>query len=276
MQNLLQLFARYGSFIVFVLLEVICLYLIINYNKQQKEIYLNSSNILSGWITERTDQIARFWNLSEISDSLAMDNARLRTLLDKATFENLPTTDTIVDTVYTQEYMYTPARVVGNSIILWDNHLTINKGSKDGIRQGMGLITERGVVGIVSNVTEDFAQCVSILNGKVRVSATHKKSGQFGTLLWRGEDPRKITLKDVPKYAEIEIGDSIVTNRFSSIFPDGISVGTIDTFWVERGTNFYNIELNLTEDISKIRYVYVVHYLFKNQQLEAEGIVEDE
>lgn len=276
MQNLLQLFARYGSFIVFVLLEVICLYLIVNYNKQQREIFLNSSSILTGWITDKTDQVTRFWNLSQISDSLAMDNARLRTLLDKATYENLPLTDKIIDTIYQQEYEYTPARVVGNSIILWDNHLTINKGTKHGVRKGMGLITERGVVGIVSNVTENFAQCVSILNGKVRISATHKKSGQFGTLLWRGEDPRKITLKDVPKYAEIERGDSIVTNRFSSIFPDGISVGTIDTFWVERGTNFYNIELSLTEDISKIRYVYVVNYLLKNQQIEAEGKKSDE
>lgn len=271
MQNLLQLFARYGSFIIFVILEVICLYLIVNYNKQQREIFLNSSSILTGWITDKTDQFTRFWNLSQISDSLAMDNARLRTLLDKATYENLPQADKIIDTIYLQEYEYIPARVVGNSIILWDNHLTINKGTKHGIRKGMGLITERGVVGIVSNVTENFAQCVSILNGKVRISATHKKSGQFGTLLWKGEDPRKITLKDVPKYAEIEKGDSIVTNRFSSIFPDGIPVGTIDTFWVERGTNFYNIELSMTEDLSKIRYVYVINYLLKNQQLEAEG-----
>ncbi len=270
MQNLLQLIARYGAFILFILLEILCLYLIVNFNRSQREIYLNSSGLFSAWITRQTDQVSRFWNLSEVADSLARDNARLRADLDKALYTPLSARDTIRDTSYRQEYHYVACRIINNSIHLWDNKFTLDCGSRDGVRKGMGVISDDGVVGVIQNVSEHFSQGVSILNGQVRISATHARSGQFGTMVWRGSDPRYISLRDVPKYAEIDRGDTIVTNRYSAIFPDGIPIGQIDTFWVERGTNFYNMEVRLNNDVSKLRYVYVVDYLFKEEQLEVE------
>jgi rod shape-determining protein MreC len=276
MQNLFLIIARYGVFLLFLILQIINLNLIVRYNNAQREIFINSSNIISGWMMERTDNLVKYGRLAEEADSLAIENARLRAALDKVTYEPLNRPDTIKDTSYQQEYRYIPARVVNNSISFWDNKLTLNRGYSHGVKKGMGVINDKGIVGIIHHTSDRFSQAYSILHGQMRISATHKKSGQFGTLVWRNEDPLHITLRDVPKYADVIRGDTIVTNRFSSIFPDGLFIGTVDTFNIERGTNFYNIRVRLSHDLSKVNHVYVIDYLNKADQLAAEKIQENE
>lgn len=266
MQNLLIFLSRNGVLILFILLELISLHLIVRYNNNQREIFLNSSSMFSGWVFNNTDKVLRFWNLQVEVDSLSIENARMRTTLDKALFEFDQKRDTVFDSIYRQEYRYIPARVINNSVNLPDNKLTINKGKNDGLKTGMGIITGQGIVGIIVNTSNNFAQALSLLNSQIRVSATHKNSGQFGTLMWENSDISKITLKDVPKFANVVKGDTIITNRYSSIFPEGIPIGVIDTFWIESGTSFYNIDIDLFINFGNLRQVHVVDYLFKDEQ----------
>jgi len=266
MQNLLIFLSRNGVLLLFILLELICLQIIVRYNKSQREIFLNSSSILSGWVYNNTDKVLSFWNLQKEVDSLSIENARMRTMLDKALYEFDLRKDTIFDSIYRQEYRYIPARVINNSVNLPDNKLTINKGRKDGVQPGMGLITGQGIIGIIVNTSNHFAQALSLLNSQIRVSATHKNSGQFGTLMWENSNISKISLKDVPKFANVNHGDTIITNRYSTIFPEGIPIGIIDTFWIESGTSFYHIEIDLFVNFGNLKQVYVVDYLFKEEQ----------
>jgi rod shape-determining protein MreC len=270
MENLIIFLTRYRVILVFILLELFCLNLVIRYNKNQQEIFVNSAQLFSGWMFEKSQIVGDYFQLQSLADSLANDNARLRTLLDKYSFDFNLKRDTILDSVYRQEYQYIPAKVVNNLITLWDNTLTLNRGSNHGIRPGMGVISDKGIVGIIQTVSPHFSQAISLLNSNIRVSASHQNSGQFGTLYWDGRNSRKISLKDVPKYAKVAVKDTIITNRYSAIFPEGIGIGTIDTFWVERGTNFYYIEIGLFQDFSKLNSVYVVDYLYKEEQLSVE------
>lgn len=272
MQNLILFIARYGVFLTFLLLQVISLTLVVKYNNTQQVIFINSSNIATGWLTNKADEVASFFNIRKVADSLSLENAKLRTALDKALYSHskgrkLVPNDSIVD----NEYSYLSAKVINNSVQLWDNKITLNKGSKHGIEKGMGVINDKGIVGIVTKTSKNFSQAYSILNALIRVSASHVKSGQFGTMVYQTLDPRFVTLLDLPKYADVAIGDTIVTNRFSSVFPDGILVGTVEEFEVEEGTNFYNIKVRLNQDLSKVDFVYVVNYLNKNEQLELES-----
>jgi rod shape-determining protein MreC len=266
MQNLIIFITRNRVIIVFLLLEIICLHLIVRFNKNQRDIFINSSNLFTGWVYEKGNNVREFIHLKDLVDSLATENARLRTQLDKYTFDNYQPSDTIKDNIYLQEYRYLPAKVINNSITYWDNKITLNKGSVDGIKPGMGIISNKGIVGIVQRTSKHFSQGMSLLNSNLRISATHKNSGQFGTLYWDGRDSKSLSLKDVPKYAKVVVGDSILSNRYSAIFPEGLPIGIIDTFWVESGTNFYHIELELLIDFSVLDRVYVVDYLFKQEQ----------
>jgi len=276
MQNLLQLIIRYGVFLVFLLLEIICLRLVVSYNKSQKEIYLNSSKLLSAWVYQKTDKVVSYINISAKADSLAIENARLRTALDKAKYERLGSIDSIFDSENQQEYTYLPAKVINNSVQLWDNKLTLNRGSSHGVNRGMGIINDKGIVGIINNTSTNFSQALSLLHSQLRISATHKKSGHFGTLVWTENDPQFITLRDIHISAEVAIGDTIVTNRYSSVFPNGLLVGTIDDFVVERGTKIYKIKVKISQNLSKLDYVYIVNYLNKEEQIEVESPAENE
>jgi rod shape-determining protein MreC len=273
MQNLIIFLSRHRVELVFILLEILSLILIVRFNKNQQSIFINSSNLFTGWIFEKTQSAEDFLRLKDLADSLAVENARLRTQLDKYQYDYQLTKDSIQDSLYLQEYTYIPAKVIDNSIANWDNTLTLNRGSLHGIKPGMGIISDRGIVGIVQQVSPRFAQAISLLNSRVRISASHKTSGQFGTLYWNGLDPRSISLRDVPKYAPIMEGDTIITNRYSAIFPNGVPVGVIDTFWVESGTNFYYISIDLFESFGKLDRVYVVDYLFKEEQTSLEKTV---
>ncbi len=143
--------------------------------------------------------------------------------------------------------------------------MTINRGLKEGVRHGMGVVDDAGIVGIVDNTSPSFSRVLSILHGSSRISASLKSSGYFGTLVWRGFNPTKMSLEAIPKHAVIHSGDTVQTSGYSHIFPQGITIGIVDTFWIDGGSNFYTIDVNLNNDLSKTDQVYVVQNLIKGE-----------
>lgn len=276
MRSLIQFFIRYGTVLVFIFLEVFCFSLIIQFNTEQRNIYLTSSNKLIGTLYEKYDGLIRYWNLSEVSDSLARENARLKSRLNVEVRRKAANTDTITDTDTAYAYRFIPARVLNNSINLRNNTLTINKGKAQGVQPGMGVIDKRGIVGVVRKSSENFSVVLSLLHAQSRFSAAVRGSNYFGTLHWETSDPNLITLHAIPKHAEIQIGDTIETSGYSSIFPRGELIGTIRSIDRNPGSNFYEISVRLTNDLSNLEYVYVVDYLFRKERKELKAGPGDE
>lgn len=271
MYNLLAVIFRYSGIITFLLLESVCMYLAVQYNKKQQATYINSANIFSGAIYQRFDKLMKYNELSNTNDSLSAENAILYARLGNAQFSEFLVRDSVVvkDSLskVKQRYTYIGAAVINNSVSAMNNFMTLNRGSKHGIVPGMGVITRRGVVGIVRNVSTNFSQVISILHQQSKISASLKKSDYFGSLVWRKvNDPQRVTLESLPKHADIAVSDTIQTSGFSYIFPEGIPVGTVENFRVEPGRNNYSADVRLFEDISKLRYVYIVNHLFRKEQ----------
>lgn len=272
MYALIALLTRYGGVIAFIILESISMYLAVKYNKNQQEIYINSANTISGAIYQRYSKIMRFAELSVVADSMAAENARLYARLGNAKFSDYLVRDSILvkDSLnkVKQRYTYIAANVISNSISLPNNYITLNRGSKHGIKPGMGVISSKGVIGIVRNVSENFSQVMSILHQQSRISASLKKTGYFGTMRWR--NPSNITymsLETLPKHSIIEIGDTIQTSGYSYIFPEGIPIGKVENYQVEPGSNYYTAKIMLFEDLGRLRYVYVVdNIMFEEQE----------
>ena len=271
MYNLLAVIFRYSGIITFLLLESVCMYIAVQYNKKQQETYVNSANIFTGAIYQRFDKLMKYNELSNTNDSLSAENAILYARLGNAQFSEFLVRDSVVvkDSLskIKQRYTYIGAAVINNSISATNNYMTLNRGSKHGIMPGMGVITRRGVIGIVKNVSTNFSQVMSILHQQSKISASLKKSDYFGSLVWRKtNDPQRITLEALPKHADIAVSDTIQTSGFSYIFPEGIPIGTVENFKVEPGRNNYSADVKLFEDISKLRYVYIVNHLFRKEQ----------
>ncbi|HCK21804.1 MAG TPA: rod shape-determining protein MreC, partial [Bacteroidetes bacterium] len=133
-----------------------------------------------------------------------------------------------------------------------------------------GVITSSGIVGIVKEVSPDFSVIISVLHGSFHTRVAVQKNDEQGRLVWDGKDSRIVKIIDVSEPGKLEQGDSIVTTRFSMAFPDGYPVGVLESYGKETGSNFYTLKVRLSTDFSRLRYVYVVDYLLKDQQMELE------
>jgi rod shape-determining protein MreC len=266
MRGLIQLIARYGSFLLFLLLEVASLVLVVRYNRQQNEIFLNSWGLFTAYLEQQVDNVGDYYGLKKEVIQLQGRNIKLMEQLDNAKYSNRLFRDTIDNDTLLQYFTFVGANVISNSITSANNYLRLDRGSEHGIKPHMGVISDQGVVGIVRHVSPHFSNVMSLLHSQSRVKAIIKRNGYFGTLSWKADtDPRHINLEAIPKHAEIAQGDTILTSGFSQIFPANIPIGTIEDFWLEPGENFYNIEVKLYIDLSKIRYVYIVDHMMREE-----------
>ncbi len=262
MNNLLLFIIRYSAFLLFLFLEIISIILIVKYNDDQRSIFLNSSSIFSGKLYNMADKAYEYNNLRTVADSLAEENARLRSRLFniERTIAYLPADDQPLDSCILEPFRIIHARVINNSINQRNNHFTIDRGSADSIRPGMGVISPHGIAGIIDQVGEKYSTAISILHSAARVSASIRRNHYFGSLVWKEIDPHHMILEAIPRQADIMIGDTVVTSGYSFIYPKGIFIGTIERFWSEGGSNYYTIEVRLHEDIARLDRVYVVDY----------------
>lgn len=278
MRSLVLFFIKYNAFFVFILLEIISFYLIINNNEKQNQVFISSANQVTGSFYERYDKLVSYWNLGDVNAELASDNKRLMEQLPNAFFDNDVDTIEVVDSQYRQQYEYIPAKVVNNSVSRYNNYITLNRGKSHGIKPNTGVITSNGIVGIVKKTSKNYAGVMSILHHNTRISARLKSSEYFGSLVWKKEDSKYMYLDAIPKHAVVEKGDTVITSGFSTMFPEGIMVGTVSEASVIDGSNFYEIKVRLSSDMNNLSHVFVVNNLLKEEQqaLEEASILEDE
>ncbi|MBB1545985.1 MAG: rod shape-determining protein MreC, partial [Capnocytophaga sp.] len=150
------------------------------------------------------------------------------------------------------------ANVIKNSFRLHKNYLTIDKGSNDGVKQDMGVVSPQGIVGIVENTSGRFATVQSVLNTKSALNAMIKRTRHFGSLHWDAQALNKVQLLEVPNIAPIQYGDTIVTGGMSNIFPKGIPIGKIVHYQKSQHDNTYIIDVQLFTDMSNLDYVYII------------------
>lgn len=266
MRNLFLFLAKYGHFLLFLGLEIICFTLIIQYNDSQKETWVHTVGLYTGKINQQVSKASEYLVLQEINDSLQLENAKLLNQIidfkvdfEDNAFQNFEQKDTSINKVI-------PARVVNKTINLRNNFITISKGAKDGVEKGMGVISTNGIVGIVKSVTDHYADIILILHSQSRISVSVKNKLYFGNMVWKNQGHRQTQIEAIPKYAEINIGDTIITSGYSSVFPFGLEIGTIASFEAEKGGSNYLIEVDLFNDLELLQYVYVVEIL-ENEQI---------
>ena len=268
MRDLLQFLARYGHVITFVILQFICFRLIIAFNQNQQEIYFFNKALLSSGMQERLSEWKGYLELDAVADSLAQENAALRTQLRDAKFLQDIRIDTIADSLYRQQYIYVSAQVISNSINGQNNFVIIDKGAQDDIKEGMGVISSNGAVGIVSYTTEKYSRVLPLHNRTMRVSVKLARAGYFGGLRWSGGALSDFKIQDIPRHAVVNVGDSILTSGYSVVFPKGIFLGQVRSIGDTNGTNFLDVNADLNINLADLGNVYVVKNLY-SQELDS-------
>jgi rod shape-determining protein MreC len=277
MRSLFRYLLRNYVLFLFIVLEIISFVLIFNYNDFQKVKYLNSSNRITASIYNSFNSVINYFELARVNTELATENAELRTVLkSQPQFKNIP--DSLFSSLVGSDstYRFVSARVINNSVNKAFNYITLNKGREDGIQPDQGIISFEGIVGVVTNVSKSYSLGLSVLNQRWGVSAKLKKSGFFGSLLWDGYDFRYANLMEIPFHVVLATGDTVVTSGYSSIFPEGIIVGTIESFEQPPGENYYDIKVKLSTNFKALSYVEVIQNLDKEEINELENIADDQ
>jgi rod shape-determining protein MreC len=266
MRNLIAFLVRNSSWFVFIILEGICIFLLYQNNSYQRSIFFNAFNEISGRAYYVSGSIKTFLNLQTTNEELVQQNGKLEqqvltleNILRKQAQDSSKVNAFLKDSLHREiPYDFVVAHVENNSVSQINNYIVVNKGSKDGIKPEMGVVSTSGIVGIVRNVSTNFSLILPVLNPKFRQSCKVKNTNSFGTLSWDGKDSRYAIMDELPRHQIVKKGDTIITSGFSSIFPEGVLVGTVEGFNKKTDDNFYNLRVKLFTNFYNLSFVRII------------------
>ena len=280
MRNLLEFLAKYNHWFVFLILEVVSMVLLFQYNSYQGSAWFSSANAVTGKLYEWDANVETFFSLTKVNQELTQRNAYLEQEVQKLSDSLVCVTKD--SSIYHRDqfallrnYRLIPAKVVANSVDKPGNLMTIDKGSADGIHKDMGVISGTGVVGIVYLVAEHYAVVIPVLNTKSNISCMIQNRGYFGYLRWKGGVSDLAYLEEVPRHAHFKLGDYVVTSGYSAVFPPGVRVGRILHVFNSADGLSYRVQLRLSTDFARLRDVCVIDDTAMKERLEIMRAAQD-
>lgn len=259
MNTLFQFLYKYRALAIFVVLELVCTWLIVQNNRYQSAAFFNSANTVAASVTQTSNEVSSYLYLKETNESLAQENARLQQELRQMQQQlALPSLRAAIPQEVEQQYTFQAAQVINNSINNAKNYITINKGLVDGIEPGMGIIGPEGVVGRIKSASDHYAVAISLLHTNMLVSAVVSATDAFGSVKWNGRNPRQASLDFIARHQKVNVGDSVFTSSYNSIFPQGIPIGVISEVNLPENATYYDIKIDLATDFSNLSFVYVI------------------
>ena len=283
MRNLLNFLIKYNYWLLFLALEALSFILLFRYNQYQESYFFNSANAVTGKIYEISGGIQSYFHLKSVNRDLLDRNMELETKIDN--LEKVLRAHQIdsleilsIERLPQGSYSLYKANVINNSLNLNDNYITLDEGWEAGIRPDMGVVDANGVVGIVYETSRNYSTVISLLNSRSNISCKIVGSNYFGTLRWDHADAQHAYLEDLPRHAQFNLGDTVVTSGYSSVFPAGIMVGTVDDMGDSQNGLSYLLKIKLATDFGRISDVRVIARKGYQQQkaLEQKSIITNE
>lgn len=257
MQQIIGFIVRNGLRLLFLLLVGISLWLTISHNSFHKSKFISSSNLVSGYVYSNTAAVGEYFSLKEENEKLFKENLLLKELfLNKQ--EALDSGQTALSKLIDPEIYVMGAKVIKNSYRKQKNFITLKGGIKQGIKRDMGVISDKGIVGIIEQTSDKYAVVLSLLNTDFQTVAKIKKNDHFGTLSWNGKTTSLMQLTDIPRIASVTKGDTVVTGFSSKAFPENIPIGIIEKVYLDTQTNSFTLDVRLFSNMATLNHVYVV------------------
>ena len=263
---------------LFIFFEIICMYLVSNNNRYYNSSFVNTSNEVTSSIYQSENNILKFFSLGRVNDSLIIENVKLQQLLSRNYVSNAVTIDSLQDTSdaeLEQVYSLMHAQVINNTTDKSKNFIYLVKGSKDGIAKNMGVYNDKGIVGITIGVSKNYSVVMSVLNTDSRVGVKLTKDNYFGNLTWDTKSSKYATLSQIPNHVKVAKHDTVMTSGYSSFFPAGIMVGTVESWQEITGSNLLELKIKLSTDFHNLNYLYIVNHMRKNELNALEKLVDE-
>jgi len=244
----------------------IALLIVVNYNPYQTGQMQRIYTEIAGRTYMLRHNFTQYMNLRQSNAQLAAENAHLRRQIEQSYQVFDRRVFVVEDTVFRLQYEYVHAQIIKNTINRRNNYMMINKGSNQGIREGMAVISPNGVVGIVRAVSNNFSSIMSLLHSDTRISARiDRNSFSTGSVSWDGRNVAMAQMLEIPPHIDVFVGDTIITSGFSLNFPEGILIGVVRSVHTGPTDVFHTLNIELSTDFHTLDYVYVVRNLMRHE-----------
>ena len=164
----------------------------------------------------------------------------------------------------TTDFPLIPANIVSRSLSMTQNTITLNAGKKDGVLPGMPVVNDRGFIGIVNSISEDFSIARTLNNVDLRLTVMDERSRVNGILKWTGDE---LIVINIPNTFDVEAGDRIITSDVSSIVPIPIPVGIVEEFRPGETGVFSYIRVKPFADLAPVENVFILAKV-KSKQID--------
>ncbi len=271
MKKLILFIKRVYVFVIFIVLEIIAINHYSNSTGYTRARMLSAANIVAGGIYKQIAEADSYLHLRRENKMLADEVVRLRNELEAyhtAASEAAPLPDTLVGEA--ADYVVMQATVISNTLTRPQNTFTIDKGRRDGVEPEMAVLTPKGhIVGYIMDCGERNSVGISVLNTEFRTSGRIKGKDYLGSVLWDGRDPQYVTLSEIQRYAQITVGDTVVTD-YSSRFPKDVTIGTVEEYRMT-DAGYFDVKVRLATRFSALRKVLLIRYYDQAERLWLEG-----
>jgi rod shape-determining protein MreC len=264
-RNIFLFIRRYSTFLFFLLLQGFSIYLIVHYSRYHNAMFSGTANQVTGKINEQYNKVEDYFHLKKTNDSLVSANEKLYNKL-KIDFA-LPdsATKTFIDSLKVdsmqqyRRYNFMQATVVANAVTSQANYIVLGRGEAQHLRKGMGIIdANNAVVGIITDVSSDYAVVMSLLHKDSHIDGKLLKTGETGTISWDGEIPNVLTMSRITKGVKVAKGDTIISSGQSTYFPKGMLIGTVTEVTSDKSSTNVFIKLKSFADFYSLQYVYAI------------------
>lgn len=266
MKNLFLFFNKIKFFLFFIFLQILVFNIIVSNSSYQQTSFLNSSSSISGWFFSQSKSIKEYFNLKSTNRTLALQNASLK----QESFHNytiVSNNEILIDKdIYKKKYLFQPSIVLQNSTKRRKNILTLDVGKNKDITKEMGVVSSKGIVGFVKDVSNHYSTVLSLMNTDFSIPVMPLKDSCKGSLFWAKDDGvNEVSIKGIPTYFKIFEGDTIVTQGGSGIFPPNEFVGVVTKVLNEKGSNNYLIKVKTSVDFHSVNNVFIVKNIYKEE-----------
>ena len=256
MQSIINSIVKNRNLIIYLILSFITFNFLYNNSSLHSNQLGKISTYLSASSSRLLSSLSSYINLIEENEKLINENLKLKNIESKYRLNQI--IDNSLDSINS-------ARVIVNSINKNKNIIIIDRGMLDGVNLEMGVISSEGAVGIVKNVTNNYASIISLLNTDLKLNAILQNSSTIGSISWDGINPKILKLNDIPLSSSLKIGDTVVTGGMSFYFPKGILIGKIVNYNSNSLEGYYEIDVESFNDFSSLSNLYILNIEDNNE-----------
>ena len=279
MRNIFLFIRRYFNFLVFMILQIFCIMLIVQNSKYHHAMFGSTANRITGKVNTQYDKVEYYFRLKKTNDSLVKANERLYNMLARnyEIPDSLATKEVVdsirIDSILQfRKFTYMQAKVVANSVTAQNNYVVLHSPNVARMRVQMGVVDPgNGVVGVITEISGNYAVVMSLLHKDSKLSGKLFKTGETGTVTWDGKDPNFVTFSGISRGVKVAKGDSVITSGFSAIYPRGLLLGRIHEIYEEGGTSNFRIVLRTGANFHNLEYAYAID---NSQQQEINRLLE--